>query len=68
MIVEFAAEAHGADEALDRLDALLDRFREQGFDIEREGLPALGDSEDGEKARASALCTILWVRHSRFRN
>ena len=68
MQVEFAAEAHGANEALDQLDALIDRFRALGFDIERDGLPLLGDADDGEKARASALCTILWVRHSRFRN
>lgn len=58
MIVEFAAEAHLADEALDQLDALIDRFREGGFDIEPDGAPFLDDSEDGERERAWAFCKV----------
>lgn len=57
MLVEFAAEAHGADEALDQLDALIERFRALGFDIEPDG-PFLDESEDGERERAWAFCKV----------
>jgi hypothetical protein len=57
MIVEFAAEAHGANEALNQLDALIERFRALGLGIERDG-PDMDDSEDGGRCRYVARCEV----------